>query len=61
MIMKKLLFICLFLVSNLSLLLGQSSYETVIDFPEDEYWWGGVVGLGSAIPYIKPVSEFDLS
>ena len=33
----------------------------VIPFQEGEYWWGGVVGYGSKMPYITPVAEFDLA
>lgn len=25
-----------------------------------EYWWGGVVALGSDMPYVKPLSSYDL-
>ncbi|MDR0894609.1 MAG: glycoside hydrolase family 31 protein [Prevotellaceae bacterium] len=27
----------------------------------DEYWWGGVVALGSRMPYLHPLNEIDLS
>lgn len=27
----------------------------------DEYWWGGAVGIGSQMPYIQPLEEYDLA
>jgi alpha-glucosidase len=36
-------------------------HHTVIDFEKDEYWWGGVVALGSSMPYLQPVAAFDLA
>jgi len=40
---------------------AQSNYESEIFIEENEYWWGGVVGLGSNMPYLKPLKEFDLA
>ena len=39
---------------------AQQVHETVITFLESEYWWGGAVGYGAQMPYLKPVQEFDL-
>ncbi|MDR2361403.1 MAG: glycoside hydrolase family 31 protein [Prevotellaceae bacterium] len=36
-------------------------HSVVINFEEDEYWWGGVVAFGSRMPYLQPVEAFDLS
>lgn len=58
--MKRLL-ICISFVLIASSILGQTIHETIIEFEEGEYWWGGVVAMGSSMPYIKPVAEFDLA
>jgi len=58
--MKKLL-LTLILFSVCSLLIGQNVYETTVEYETDEYWWGGVVGLGAEMPYMRPLAEFDLS
>ncbi|MDR1680692.1 MAG: glycoside hydrolase family 31 protein [Prevotellaceae bacterium] len=36
-------------------------HHTVVAFDTDEYWWGGVVALGSKMPYLQPVEAFDLA
>ena len=40
---------------------AQIVHTSAISYLQDEYWWGGVVGYGSQMPYIKPVKEFDLA
>lgn len=55
-------YMILFLLSLLLLpLWGQNGYETKVAFEKNEYWWGGAVGLGSKMPYMVPLAEFDLS
>ncbi|MDR0962875.1 MAG: glycoside hydrolase family 31 protein [Mediterranea sp.] len=38
-----------------------STHTTEIAILTDEYWWGGVVALGSQMPYIQPLRTIDLS
>jgi len=57
--MKKKLLLLLLILPFLAF--SQKVFETKTSFGQDEYWWGGVVAFGSKMPYIKPVSEFDLS
>lgn len=52
-------FLALFLGVFISLH-AQSEQQTSVDFLQDEYWWGGLVAMGSQMPFIKPVSEIDL-
>jgi alpha-glucosidase len=40
---------------------AQTEYQTVVTIEPDEYWWGGVVGFGSKMPYLQNVEIFDLS
>lgn len=40
---------------------GQQCFESNIPFDSEEYWWGGVVGYGAQMPYLKPVKEFNLA
>lgn len=54
-----LLFINLLLISTT--LLAQETYKTAVDFENGEYWWGGAVALGSKMPYIQPLKEFNLA
>lgn len=53
------------LVANLFFLstfvYAQKSQKTEVKFDNNEYWWGGVVALGSQMPYLKPVKEFNLA
>jgi len=58
--MKRVYFIIIFLCYSL-IAFSQSEQESVIQFEQDEYWWGGVVAFGSQMPYIKPVKEFNLA
>ena len=58
--MNKIVLILL-LTCCLSKVYAQVEYESIIAFEQDEYWWGGVVGYGSQMPYIKPVNEFNLA
>lgn len=57
---KQFLFYVLILFSFVRLS-GQTINEIEIPLTENEYWWGGVVGYGSHMPYLKPVTEFDLA
>jgi alpha-glucosidase len=41
--------------------LNAQVFDTEIPFENEEYWWGGVVGYGSKMPYTGWVSEFDLA
>lgn len=34
---------------------------TTINYDKDEFWWGGVVALGSKMPYVQPLKEFNLA
>lgn len=34
---------------------------TLVKSLPDEYWWGGVTGYGSRMPYIQPLGEYNLS
>ncbi|MDR3183789.1 MAG: glycoside hydrolase family 31 protein [Prevotellaceae bacterium] len=52
-------FFCLYIIAFQTT--AQTVYETEIRFEPDEYWWGGVVALGSKMPYLQPVAAFDLS
>ncbi|GBU07593.1 glycoside hydrolase [Bacteroidales bacterium] len=36
-------------------------FSSTIAFDKDEYWWGGAVALGSQMPYLKDLAEFDLA
>ncbi|GAB6008405.1 glycoside hydrolase, partial [Dysgonomonas reticulitermitis] len=58
--MKK---ITLLLITSIFItnLFGQKTYETAIPLEQGEYWWGGAVALGSHMPYLKPVKEFNLA
>jgi len=56
---KNILAVFLFLVPFS--LFSQSFFETQVAFDENEYWWGGVVAYGSRMPYVQPVSEFNLA
>ncbi|MDR0542755.1 MAG: glycoside hydrolase family 31 protein [Dysgonamonadaceae bacterium] len=40
---------------------AQTGYDTAVPFEKDEYWWGGVVGIGSKMPYLQTVETFDLA
>ncbi|MDR2913649.1 MAG: alpha-galactosidase [Tannerella sp.] len=40
---------------------GQKQYETVITNLPNEKWWGGMVGLGSRMPFEGNLKLFDLS
>lgn len=40
---------------------SQSKYESVIESLPDEKWWGGMVGLGSQMPFEEDLRLFDLS
>ncbi len=40
---------------------SQSFHETEVIYEPNEYWWGGVVAFGAAMPYIKSVKEFNLA
>jgi alpha-glucosidase len=53
-----LLFIISVFIANL---FGQKTHETTIPLEQGEYWWGGAVALGSQMPYLKPVNEFNLA
>lgn len=50
------------LITLLILCCGYVSSQNVTKIPltSDEYWWGGVVALGSHMPYVKPLSSYDL-
>lgn len=50
-----------FLLLSVFQLNAQQVYKSEIPFEDGEYWWGGVVALGSQMPYLKPIAEFDLS
>lgn len=50
-----------FLLLSVFQLNAQQVYKSEIPFEDGEYWWGGVVALGSQMPYLKPITEFDLS
>jgi alpha-glucosidase len=40
---------------------AQTGYQTTIQMEPGEYWWGGVVGYGSKMPYLQTIETFDLS
>ncbi|MDR1414741.1 MAG: glycoside hydrolase family 31 protein [Odoribacteraceae bacterium] len=40
---------------------AQSFHVTRITVEPGEYWWGGAVGLGSKMPYVQPLREYDLA
>lgn len=51
----------LFLAVLLSHCFLSAQHITEIKPMEDEYWWGGAVALGTRMPYLQPMAEFDLS
>lgn len=40
---------------------NDKEYITEINFNPDEFWWGGAVALGSEMPYMKQLNEFNLA
>ncbi|WP_286589567.1 glycoside hydrolase family 31 protein [Sphingobacterium sp. N143] len=40
---------------------AQHQLNSTIEIKAGEHWWGGAVGLGSAMPFVKPNPPFDLS
>lgn len=58
--MKRFITLC-WLAMAVGTLSAQEKFETTIRFEDNEFWWGGAVGYGWQMPYIKPVAEFDLS
>ncbi|MDR0507007.1 MAG: glycoside hydrolase family 31 protein [Dysgonamonadaceae bacterium] len=57
---KNVLFLCIFFFNFLSSF-AQNEYKTVVSFEDNEYWWGGAVALGSKMPYLQDLTNFDLS
>lgn len=57
---KKLIlsFITLFMILPC---MAQNKYETIISSQEGEDWWGGMVALGSKMPYRNELRLIDLS
>ena len=53
--------LCLCLCFVCSVLVAQTEYKTVVDFEKNEYWWGGAVALGSKMPYLHALENFDLA
>ena len=55
--------ICLFLLLLviISPCWAGSKYESKISSLEGEKWWGGMVGLGSQMPFKSDMRLFDLS
>lgn len=51
----------LYFIFALVPLSAQTGYQTNIPMEPNEYWWGGVVGLGSKMPFLQPLELFDLS
>jgi alpha-glucosidase len=39
---------------------ASAQHLTEIKSQAGEYWWGGVVALGSRMPYVQPLSAYDL-
>jgi len=52
-------FLALFMAMFLSVQ-AQNEQQTAVNFLQDEYWWGGLVAMGSQMPFIKPINEIDL-
>jgi alpha-glucosidase (family GH31 glycosyl hydrolase) len=62
MIFKRLLcFFAVFVLLNTPIVKAQSVKTLEVIYSPNEQWWGGAVALGSKMPYIKPLREFDLS
>ena len=51
---KSIFFLLLVFCSNLY------SNTTEINLLEGEYWWGGAVALGDKMPYIQPLSSYNI-
>ncbi len=58
--MKKIAVLCCLVVCACSPS-GRKHFETAIQSQPGEYWWGGAVGYGSQMPYVRQIAEFDLS
>lgn len=58
LIKQRHLLVMLFSFGMLNLLVAQNATQISID--KDEFWWGGATALGSYMPYIKPLKEFNL-
>lgn len=56
--MRKFLYIFLLITIHGSL---SAQYQTEIIIENNEYWWGGAVGLGSTMPFKGTIELFDLS
>lgn len=48
------------IISSLSPCFGQTKYESIIKSLPKEKWWGGMVGLGSQMPFENDLKLFDL-
>lgn len=40
---------------------SMAQQTTDITIKKGEYWWGGATALGSRMPYVEPLEEFDLA
>lgn len=56
--MKKIIFVALILCSTLSAVAQQ--YETAVAPLKGEKWWGGLVALGSQMPFASTTEWYDL-
>ncbi|MGL4852563.1 MAG: glycoside hydrolase family 31 protein [Phocaeicola sp.] len=58
--MKNRLFFLLALCSCMAGSLWAQSSSVLITPLENEYWWGAVVGNGNKMPYVEPLSTYDI-
>ena len=58
--MRRLFSLLIFIICS-GFFFAQKVHITEIKLVPDEQWWGGAVALGSQMPYMKPLKEFDLA
>lgn len=57
----RLLFSFFLILVSANSIFAQNEHTTEVKFLENEQWWGGAVALGSQMPYVKPLKEFNLA